>query len=100
MKKSGTQRIRRKFTPEYRQKVVDLIRRGDRSVSAVCRDLDLTDSAVRRWVQQADKARGGDPVAAESEREELRRLRAENRVLREERDILAKAAAFFAREST
>ncbi|PID59392.1 MAG: hypothetical protein CSB44_12955 [Gammaproteobacteria bacterium] len=94
MKKSRTQRIRRKFTPEYRQKVVDLIRRGDRSVSAVCRDLDLTDSAVRRWVQQADEARGGDLVAAESEREELRRLRAENRVLREERDILVKAAAF------
>ena len=73
-----------------------MVRQGERSVSEICRDLDLTDSAVRNWVRQADGARtGGDSAAlGEGEAQELARLRAEVRQLKMERDILKKAASF------
>lgn len=64
----------------------------------ICRELDLTDSAVRNWVKQAEGERRGD--GEESESEELARLRAEVRHLKMERDILKKATAFFVRESS
>jgi len=63
----GERRARRSFTPEFKGGVVDLVRRGDRTVGEVCRDLDLTDTAVRNWVNQ--DARGGKAMilfAAES----------------------------------
>jgi transposase len=66
----------------------------------VCRDLDLTETAVRRWLAQAEVDAGRRDGLASVEREELSRLRRENRVLREEREILRKAAAFFAKEAT
>ena len=69
-------------------------------VAEVCRDLDLTETAVRRWIAQADVDAGRRDGLTSAEREELSRLRRENRVLREERDILKKAAAFFAKETT
>jgi transposase len=65
----------------------------------VARDLDLTETAVREWVKQADVDDGGRDGLTGSERAELARLRKENRVLREERDILKRATAFFARET-
>ena len=93
---------RRSFTQEFKTEVVGLCRRGDRSVGHVARDLDLTESAVRAWVQQDDVDRGHGPPGelTSDERMELRRLRRENRRLREEREIPKKAAAFFAKEST
>ena len=94
-------RKRRAFTGEIKEEVVALCERGDRSVGAVARDMDLTTSAVREWVKQAAIDRGeGEPGALTTdEREELRRLRRENRQLREDREILKKAAAFFVKET-
>jgi transposase len=95
-----TARSRRFFTPEFKARTVELIRTSGKSVGEVCRDLDLTETAVRRWVTQADIDAGRRDGLTTAEREELTRLRRENRVLREERDILKKAAAFFAKETT
>ena len=94
-------RKRRAFTQEFKAEVVELCERGDRSIGQVARDLDLTETAVRSWVKQAAVDRGDGPTEAltTDEREELRRLRRENRQLREEREILKKAAAFFAKET-
>ena len=94
-------RKRRKFTAEFKSEVVDLCQRGDRSVRQVSRDLDLTESTVRLWVTraEADAGRGAPGVLTTPEQEELRRLRREVRQLREDRAILVKAAAFFAKEN-
>ena len=95
-------RKRRSFTREFKAEVVELCLRGDRSVGQVAQALDLTESAVRLWVRQSQVDRGKGPPGAltSDEQSELRRLRREVRVLREEREILKKAAAFFAKEST
>ena len=90
-----TARLRRSFTPEFKAHTVELVRTSGKSVGEICRDLDLTETAVRRWVAQADVDAGRRDGLTTAEREELSRLRRENRVLRGERDILKKAAAFF-----
>jgi transposase len=90
-------RRRRAFTAAYKAEVVELCRKGDRGIAEVARDLDLTESSVRRWVDQAEVDAGRRPGLTSSEHEELVRLRKENRVLREERDILKRATAFFAK---
>ena len=95
-----TARLRRSFTPEFKAHTVELVRTSGKSVGEVCRDLDLTETAVRRWVAQADVDAGRRDGLTTAERDELSRLRRENRVLRDERDILKKAAAFFAKETT
>ena len=95
-----TARPRRSFTPEFKAHTVELVRTSGKSVAEVCRDLDLTETAVRRWLAQADIDSGRREGLTTAEREELTRLRRENRVLREEREILRKAAAFFAKETT
>ena len=95
-----TARLRRLFTPEFKAQTVELVRTSGKSVGEVCRDLDLTETAVRRGMAQADVDAGGRDGLTTAEREELTRLRRENRVLREEREILRKAAAFFAKETT
>jgi transposase len=92
--------LRRSFTPEFKAQTVELVRTSGKSVGEVCCDLDLTETAVRRWVAQADVDAGGRGGLTAAEREELTRLRRENRVLREAREILRKAAAFFAKETT
>ena len=95
-----TARLRRSLTPEFKAHTVELVRTSGKSVGEICRDLDLTETAVRRWVAQADVDAGRRDGLTTAEREELSRLRRENRVLRDERDILKKAAAFFAKETT
>ena len=95
-----TARLRRSFTPEFKAHTVELVRTSGKSVGEVCRDLDLTETAVRRWLAQADIDEGRRDGLTTDERDELSRLRRENRVLREEREILRKAAAFFAKETT
>ena len=92
-------RERRSFTPEFKERTVELIESTGRSIRDGCRELDLTESAVRRWVEQAEIDRGRKEGVTSSEREELERLRRENRILKEEREILKKAAAFFATET-
>lgn len=74
---------------------------GDRSVGQVARDLDLTETALREWVRRAevDGAKSESGPLTTSEREELQRLRRENKRLQMEREILKKAAAFFAKEN-
>jgi transposase len=93
-------RLRRFFPPEYKAEVVELIRSTGKTVGQVARELDLTETAVRTWVRQADldAGRRSDGLTT-AERDELRRLRRENQELREEREILRKAAVFFARET-
>jgi transposase len=88
-------RPRRFFPPEYKAEVVELILSIGKSVGQISRELDLTETAVRQWVRQADLDAGHrtDGLTT-AEREELRRLRRENRELREEREILRKAAVF------
>ncbi len=95
-----TGRPRRVFTPEFKARTVDLVRTSGKSIGEVCRDLDLTETAVRRWVAQVDIDSGRRDGLTTAEREELGQLRREVRVLRQERDILAKATAFFAKETT
>jgi len=93
-------RKRRKFTDEFKAEAVQLCRVGDRSIGQVAKDLDLTENALREWVKKADIEVGKGPAGAltQAEREELVQLRKENRRLLIERDILKKAAAFFAKE--
>jgi transposase len=95
-------RKRRSFTPEFRADAVRLVREGGKSLPQVAKDLDLTESALRNWVREADGDKGKEPAGALStaEREELVRLRKEVRHLEMERDFLKKAAAFFAKETS
>ena len=92
------QRPRRSFTPQFKAEVVELCRAGDRSIGQVARDLDLTETSVRKWIAQADIDSGLRDGLTSAEREEMARLRKEVRMLREDRDILRRATAFFAKE--
>ncbi len=94
-------RKRRAFTKEFKAETVRLVVEGGRSIPEVARDLDLTESALRLWVHQAevDAGRGKPGELTTAEREELQRLRREVKTLRLEREILKKAAAFFAKEN-
>src|SRR5919205_617701 len=83
-------RARRSFSAQFKAETVELIRSSGRTIGEVCRDLDLTETAVRRWVQQAEVDAGKRPGLTTAERAELARLRREVRVLREEREILKK----------
>ena len=94
-------RKRRAFTVEFKEQAVRIVHESGKPIATVARELDLTETALRSWVRQAevDAGRGGVPGALTTEeREELGRLRRENRTLRMERDILKKATAFFAKE--
>lgn len=95
-------RPRRSFSTEFKADVVRMCRAGGESIAEIARRLDLTESAVRTWVDQAkvDEAGGTEERLTSDEREELSRLRRENKRLLMERDILKKAAAFFAKENS
>ena len=94
-------RPRRSFTPEFKAEIVELCQRGDRSVGQVARDFDLTETAVREWVKQAERDAGTrvDGGLTSVERQELNELRRECRRLREDVEILKRATAFFAKET-
>lgn len=100
-KQKRQRRQRRAFTDEFRAGAVRLVVTEGKTIGQVARDLDLTPSALRTWVERAraDRGQGRPGVLTTEERQELARLRKENRDLRVERDILKKAAAFFAKES-
>ncbi len=92
---------RRSFSEEFKLEAARLVREGKRSIASVARELDIYESSLGRWVKQfdIDQGRGPEGALSSEEREELRRLRKENRQLREDREILGKATAFFAKES-
>ncbi len=93
-------RTRPAYTTAFRADAVDLVRPSGKSIPAIARALGLAEQTLRNWVHQADADAGqGGGVLTTAEREELRRLRREDRILQQEREILKKAAAFFAKES-
>ncbi len=87
------------YPPEFRRRMVELVRAG-RNPSELAKEFEPSAQAIRTWVEQADRDEGrrADGLTG-TEREELQRLRREVRQLRQERDILAKATAWFAREA-
>ena len=93
-------RSRRRFDDDFKAQAVRLVLDEGKTVAAAARDLDLTESSLRNWVEQAraDRTHGKTGLTT-AEREELARLRKELRIAQEERDILKKAAAFFAKQS-
>jgi transposase len=101
-KRKMKRRPRREFTADFKMEAVRLCKVGDRTVRQVAKDLDLTETALREWVRRASIEAGKGPPGAltSEERGELVRLRVENKRLQMEREILKKAAAFFAKEST
>ena len=92
-------RSRPPYSPEYRQQMVDLVR-GGRTPDSLSREFEPTAQSIWNWIRQAERDEGTctDGLTTE-EKEELRRLRREVRVLREEKEILKKAAAWFAQET-
>jgi transposase-like protein len=87
------------YPPEYRRRIVDLARAG-RPISRLAREFEATANSIRNWIKQADldDGRRSDGLTTD-ERAELAQLRRENRILREEKEILKKAAAWFAQET-
>ncbi len=99
-KQKKPRRKRREFTPEFKAGAVKLVLEEGKTTTQVAQDLDLTESALRIWVQQAkaDRGEGKHGALTTAEREELSQLRKRVRQLEMERDILKNAAAFFAKE--
>jgi transposase len=97
-----SRRKRRVFTQEQKAAAVEHVKTTGKTVYQAAQELDLTETALRRWISEAER-QAGPVVSGElsvEEREELRRLRRENQRLQMERDFLKKAAAFFAKESS
>jgi transposase len=92
-----TRRARRQFTQAFKDEAVTLVQKSGKTLPQVARDLDLTESALRNWVERA-QPRGAGTNVSDAEQQELQQLRKEVRVLRMERDLLKKWAAFFAKE--
>jgi transposase-like protein len=98
-------RIRRQFTPDFKAGAVVLVLEQGQAVSRVCRDLDVVDSVFRRWIEKAQAGteapiRSIPAVPLTAEQAEIQQLRRENEILRMKREILKKATAFFAKESS
>jgi|SRR5438132_777420 len=87
------------YPREFREEAVRIYRDSGRSLKSVCSDLGISLETLRNWVNRAQVDAGARPGLTTEERAELTRLRRENRTLRMERDLLKRAAAFFARES-
>jgi transposase len=92
-------RRRRSFTPEFKAEIVERCLVGDRSIGHVARDFDLTETAVRKWVEQARIDTGEIDGLTTEERQELSRLRRENQRLQADVDLLKRATIFFAKET-
>jgi transposase len=89
----------RPHPPEFRERAVELARERAKPLKHIALDLGISESCLRNWIAQADIEEGTREGLTKAEREELVKLRRENRVLRMEKEILGKAAAFFATEN-
>jgi transposase len=87
------------YPEEFGREAVVLIRSGQRSLAEASRSLGVSQQTLCTWLKREDVNAGRAEGVTDDEREELRRLRRENRILREEREILKKAAAFFVKEN-
>jgi len=87
------------YPPAFKTEAIRLVHSGDKSIAAIAKDLGISDPTLRSWVHQAEIDDGVRDGLTTSERIELVQLRREVRILKQEREILKKAAAFFARES-
>lgn len=92
-------RTRRPYPPEFRAEAVRLVRESGKKMAEVAGDLGVSTESLRHWIRQHEVDSGEREGLTTVEREELQRLRRENRILREECEILKKAAAFFAQET-
>lgn len=87
------------YPPEFRAESVRLYRESGKSMSTIAQDLGVSVDSLRAWIRRDETDSGKRADLTTSEREEIRQLRRENRILREEREILKKAAAYFAKET-
>lgn len=87
------------FSPEFREQAVRMVLEEGRSATQVAKELGFSPSALCKWVRQAQQEKEQAPMLAPDERLELEQLRQENRILKQERDILKKSVAFFIKDS-
>ena len=87
------------YPPQFRAEAVKLVQESGKSINQIAKDLGVSHQTLRTWVKRAEIDAGLRDGLTTAEREELRKLRRENRILRQEREILKKAAAFFAKET-
>jgi transposase len=86
------------YPPEFKREAVELYRSSDKSIPKMAEELGIASESLRRWIRQHEVDAGEREGLTTAEREELSRLRRENKTLRQEREFLKKAAVFFARE--
>jgi transposase len=98
---SGKSNMSKRYTPEFKRDAVALVRSSGRNVTEVARELGVSPEGLRGWVKQAkiDRGEGAPDALTTAEKEELQRLRRENREQQQTIEILKKAAAFFAKET-
>lgn len=86
------------YPPEFKEEAIRLMLSSDKSLARISRELDVAEQTLRNWRKQEEIDEGEREGLSTDEKEELRRLRRENKILRQEKEVLRKAAAFFARE--